>query len=323
MQSIRAFLKRLSAHKSKFLAVIYLVLVFFAAGRVYESVFKFYVSAKFDELGPISKSMPVYYKGFKVGKTGKVMPSTDFKTTHVKLVFKSNMSLLPENVYAKVRKFNDEEKTGHYIEIDYPNVPAKSMLKKGDVIEGKTEPDMASFMSSQLESGALGAMSDHANDALTSLGKTSDAARDLIKDINKLVDEMRPNILATTKNLAQTTGNAAQITGELGDLSLKLNHSLKQKGVDEASANIGKTIANIEQTTAKLNASMDNLDASLGNVKNITGGLNETLSKRFGTARVIFGTPVGQPISPTASPLTPVTPFTPKPIQAPTGCACP
>jgi ABC-type transporter Mla subunit MlaD len=269
--------------RTKIFTAIYLILLAAITFWVYKRVTCFYVMANFENLGPVSKSMPVYYKGFIVGKTGKVIPDADFKSSNIKIFFKTDMSMLPANVYAKVRKFDDNKK--QYIEIEYPDLPEKQVLLKGSVIDGQTEADINSFMSSQLQSGALGAMSENTNNALTSVGKTADAATELLDEITNLVHTARPDILAATKNLSDTTA-------QINDLTTKLNQSAPQKGVNKASTNIGETIANVEQISENINQVTVKLNNSMTDVNNITAGLNQTLGKRFGVARLIVGTPV-------------------------------
>jgi ABC-type transporter Mla subunit MlaD len=278
--------------RRKIFTAIYLILLAAITFNVYKHVTVFYVTARFAELGPVSKSMPVYYKGFKVGKTGKIMPDADFKSTDIKIIFNKDMSILPANVYAKVKKFEDKKQ---YLEIEYPETPDEKILTRGSRIEGKTEADINSFMSSQLESGALGAMSENANNTIS-------AAKDLMNEITSLVHAARPDILAATKNLSQTTE-------QISDLTTKLNLSAQQKDVNEASTNIGETIANVEQIseninsiTAKLNTTMDSVNATMFNVQIITSGVNQTLSKRFGGARLIVGTPVQKSTPPVLRP---------------------
>jgi ABC-type transporter Mla subunit MlaD len=319
---MREQLKKIGEQKYKLLFCICLAVLVFPAFKTYEHFFKFYITACFSELGPISRSMPVYYKGFRIGKTDRIMPSPDFKTSSVRLIFNSDMSLLPENVTAKVKNFDDEgQRKEHYIEIEYPVEPSKKFLRKGDVVRGMTEPDIASFMSAQVESGAFGAISDNAAKTMVSIEKTSDSVRELVKDVKLLLDQMRPDVLAAVKNansaaknLDNAAKNTSKITSEINEFSVKLNKSVNKAGMESAASNLGKTFENLEQSTqnlkeitenvdkatsglggtfAKLDSSMDELNSTMTSVKNITDGVNQTMGKRFGGARLIFGKPTG------------------------------
>ena len=294
---MRNFFAKVDGHKKSIVTAFYLIALALVTWHLYERITGFYVTADFDKLGPVSRSMPVYYKGFKVGKTIKITPGPDFKSTGVRIYFYHDMSILPGNIYATVRKF--ENNNAHYLEIEYPETN-EGNLRKGSIITGKTEADINSFMSAQVENGAFGAMQESASKAIDSLAQTSDSARDMINEITKLIDAARPDILNTTHGLAQ-------MADSVGELTEKLNASAPAPGVDEASANIGKTIANIESVTAKLDTTMDELNATMDNVRNITAGVNQTLSKRFGGARLIVGTPVPKtaPATNAAAPVTP------------------
>ena len=301
--------KNLAEHKDKFFTALYMVLLFIVTLNVYNRITGFYVTAQFKDLGPVPRSMAVYYKGFKVGKTGTIKPDMDFKNTNIKIKFKKDMSGLPANVTANVRKFDDKKKT-KYIEIEYPKEPQKHLLMKGSTIKGLPAPDLGAFMSSQLESGELSKVSGNVNSTITSVGQTAEAATDLLNAVTGLVGDMRPDILAATKNLSQTTE-------QINNLATKLNKSAPQKDVDNASENIGQTIANLEQiteninkATVKLNASMDDvnsvtgkLNMSMDDVNGITAGVKQTLGKRFGGVRMIMGTPLQQTTTGAAAPV--------------------
>ncbi|MCQ2957701.1 MAG: MCE family protein, partial [Candidatus Gastranaerophilales bacterium] len=110
------------------------------------------VVIKFEDLGPVYKRMPVYYKGYKIGITKKIEPSKDYKSTLVTVNFYPKELKLPSNTTAKVKKLD----TGiDYIELLYPKNPSGTFLETGEIIEGKTAMDIQSFMSAQVDSGNL------------------------------------------------------------------------------------------------------------------------------------------------------------------------
>ena len=72
--------------------------------------------AKFDKLPPVSKKLNIYYKGYKVGKTSKILLSEDSKYTLLYLdIYKKGLQL-PENVFAKI-KIQEDKNKNDYIEI--------------------------------------------------------------------------------------------------------------------------------------------------------------------------------------------------------------
>lgn len=62
------------------------------------------VTVDFQELEPFRHSLPVYYKGFKLGHTVKVYPSPDFHTTRVDLKLRLKELELPANTTAMIRR---------------------------------------------------------------------------------------------------------------------------------------------------------------------------------------------------------------------------
>jgi len=309
------FLEKINEAKSILLLMLYFVLLFILTYKVYEHVFKFYVMVKFDEVAPITKSLNVYYKGFRVGKTTDIKPGADFKYTLVKIIFNSDVSILPNNITAKVKHQADETNRGTgkiYIEIIYPDSPSVNLIKRGDTINGKMEPDINSFMSSQVESGALNAISANMNKTLMSAEKTSDALRDLFNTINEMVLEMQPNLVASSKNLASTTRNLDAMSKDLSQMAAKLNQSVSSDEVSNILSNINestnqiqvmtsnmkqisidvnKATLNLEQTAANIDTTVVGIQETVTNVKNITGGICKLLGQRFPGMRLMFGKP--------------------------------
>ena len=64
---------------------------------------------RFDELGPVSKNMSVYYNGFKVAKIVKIDPDKDFKHTLVRVNFLTGSLKLPRNTTVQLKSFPNGE----------------------------------------------------------------------------------------------------------------------------------------------------------------------------------------------------------------------
>ena len=75
------------------------------------------VIVSFDELEPFDKKLPVYYKGYKIGKSGKIFPDKDYVKTYVKLKITPSDIKLPSNVTARIEKSDSKD----FINIIYPN----------------------------------------------------------------------------------------------------------------------------------------------------------------------------------------------------------
>ena len=88
------------------------------------------VLVRFDELEPFERQMPVYFKGFKMGKTTKIFPDDDFQNTYLKLRLKKSKMKFPSNISVNIKM----KKNGGYVNILYPNEPTLKKLKENDVI---------------------------------------------------------------------------------------------------------------------------------------------------------------------------------------------
>lgn len=292
MDKLVVFFKRYG-----FFLIIILILLFFSSG-IY-SFFNFvinppmYIIVQFNDLGPLYKRMPVYYKGYKIGTTRKIEPSSDYKTTLVTICFYPRELKLPANTTVVVKKLD----TGmDYISLEYPQKPSDEYLKNGSVIQGKTAMDIQSFMSAQAESGALGSIVGSAGQALASITKASDQVTVLINTLTKMVNENRPAIKLTTSSLAASAKNINQLT-------IKLNKSISTEqlnnitsNVESSTENINEITENVEEITENLNATVENIDATISqlntasaNINAITTGIKEQLCKKFAGIRIIFG----------------------------------
>ena len=245
-----------------------------------------YVVAEFNELGPIYKNMPVYYKGYKIGKTEKIKPSDDYKTTLVTIRFYPNNLTLPDNTEAKVKPLST---TKDYIDLIYPEKPSDKILKTGDKIQGSTTIDVQSFMNAQYESGSIGYIIENASLTLISITKASSEAEKLLSTLNTTVAENRNSTKKIMNNLNKTSGN-------LQELSLKLNNAVSQDSMTQTNVNIQKTTENIEALTKNMNKTMNKLDSVLcningtaKNVNEITDDVRKAVSERNGLTRILLG----------------------------------
>ena len=70
------------------------------------------VTAQFNELEPFPNHLPVYYKGFRMGRTVKVYPGPDYTTTRVDMRLKSKNLKLPENTTVILKRKDKRLKIG-------------------------------------------------------------------------------------------------------------------------------------------------------------------------------------------------------------------
>ncbi|MCR4880517.1 MAG: MlaD family protein [bacterium] len=246
-----------------------------------------FVVLEFDELGPIYKRMPVYYKGYKIGITEKIKPSADYKTTLVTVKFYPNDLKLPNNTTAKVKPLTT---TRDYIELIYPKKPSADILKTGDKITGSTTLDVQSFMNAQYESGSIGFIIENVSITLRSITKTSDEAAVLLKGINISVLENRKTMQKIFESLSVTTEN-------IRELSEKLNNSISQDSLSETSLNVQKTSENLESITKNLNGTINRLNSVLYNINGVAANANDisadikaSANNRKGLFGILLGT---------------------------------
>lgn len=280
-----------------------LALIAVAVFWLYETYFGFYVTAKFSTSGPLAVNMPVYYKGFEIGKIKKIEPSKNYKYTFVKIILYPKDIKLTENVVAKAKMPNSKN---DYIDLVPPDFPSDKLLKNGDIIDGEPAFDMESFLSDIATSGIVVPLLQNFSDTAVSLNKTSTEIRNFFAETKDVVDENRKNLNLTTKGMAQTSQSLTKLTSRLNNSITDDKIKNTTSNVDKSSTNILsateriKTIAanvecvtrNLGQTMCKVDSTLTNANATVENTKAITGGLRQVLAKRFAGLRIIFGKPL-------------------------------
>lgn len=278
---------------------------------------RYYVIVRFNELGPISKNMAVYYNGFKVGKVSKIEPDSDFKHTLVRLNLVPKNLKLPQNATVNVEKFPTGE---IYLKLVYPQNPSLSLLKRGDMLEGISPYNPEQFMLGQNISGVTDVVSIHVIKALNATEIANMEMKKFFQETSQLIQDNRKSINASVDNTATMTKSLAQAAENLNQATNKLNNSLDESvlrdttvnvkdstaNIKDASSSIKDAAQNIKDTTENLSRSTKDMDKTMkkvddtvsqassaaGNVNDITAGLKRTLSKRFAGMRILFGKPV-------------------------------
>lgn len=288
-------------HPNKLLSVFLVLLALLVLYVVIKMMTNTYITVRFDELAPFESSMPVYYKGFKVGKTRGIKPSKDFKKTLVEVVIDYKDLKLPKNTVAWVKKIDKGEKGGRfdYIELKYPEAPSIYYLKTGSYIDGKTSLDWNTLLSQQADEGYLDDLSEGFGALIDSLKDTSDSLNSIFQTVNEILVENKSNIMASTSNLSNTTYN-------LREVSAKINNSISQDGMNNTTSsaedtfkNISGATKNLEEVSENLNQMMPYIDATIIDVNSamcnfnqISYGILETLKKRLGLMKLLLGKPI-------------------------------
>ncbi len=289
--------------KSIFASLAFFIAVFVGFFYLYQTFFGYYILIRFKELGPLTRNMPVYYSGFKVGKVVDISPDKDFKHTMVKVLLTYKDTRLPKNTMVIVQRFPSGE---NYLEFLYPDMPSLQLLARGDVINGDTDYSLESFMRGQSRFGAGDIVSEKVMTALSSADATNIAMRHFFETSTQVITENRESINRSFQNTEKMTKNLAETAENLNQTSKKLNNSMDQIKLNNTVSNITDTTENIKNTTAsinnatkdidktvkKLDAAISDIGSTASNMNKMTSGLNATLGKRFGGTRLLFGKPI-------------------------------
>lgn len=298
---IRDFLQK---HNRLTFIAAFLILVS-SSFHLFDVITRTYISADFVNLRPTRQKLYVYFKGYQIGRVLKIEPVSDYTSSSVKMVLYPRDLFLPSNTTAVLKKENHGDKEFNFIELVYPDAPSIKRLRTGMTIEGKASVDIQSYLDNQ-DPETLNKIRDNMTDLSSNINTTVNALGDLFVTLQDMVNENRPNVLQASKNLADTSGN-------LKDVARKLNEAMTQQRLNNTVANIDLTsenvkkatsdvqiiIGSLDDTTSTLNSTMPKVDSTMSQVQHIvsnvdviTTGIKETLQKRFGTMRLLLGTPV-------------------------------
>ena len=252
------------------------------------------IIVEFDSLEPFRKWIPVYFKGFKLGRVSKVYPTEDFTATRVELHIHHKALKLPVNTTA-IFMIRGEDK--EYMELVYPNSPYLEYLKNGSVIKGTMGTNLDSFFRDQAANGGLDEIKNNVNTTIKSAGETFGALTEMINMLTYILEDVRPTINSAAKNVDIASKN-------LADVSKSLKKSVDKGYIDKALYNFQQTSGNLVSTTDNFNGFSSNLNKQsivltncllknlnivVKNINQIVVGLGETMKKRFAGLRLIFG----------------------------------
>lgn len=257
---------------------------------------KYYLTAKFADTGPLYKDMPVYYKGYLIGKIKKVRLSDDYQYSLVNIEFYPKKPIFYDNIVAKAKKLETKD---DYIDLIYPDPPTNTLLKDGGVIEGRGAFDMDLLLSDVADAEIMLPLFEHLSDVLVSANQTTKEIKSFFSDSRSILKDNRQNIKHTTESLNKITTNFSVSFDKD-----KLHNTASS--VEKSAANIqvvtesAKNIAhNVDCATRNLDKTMEKVDSTLceahavtTNARVITGGFRQVLAKRFAGLRIIFGKPL-------------------------------
>lgn len=254
---------------------------------VYQTFYEYYVFVRFKELGPLTKNMAAYYKGFVIGKVTNIGPDDDYKASIVKVVINNENTRLPSNTFVVVQKFPDGQ---NYLEFIYPDKPALRLMQKGDVLEGIANYSLEQFMHGQTRWGVTDVVSEYTLKALDSADETNREIRMFFKEASEILRENRQSIKQTAQNTEKMTESLAKAAENLNKTSqnfIEISQNIKTTTTD-----INNSTKGMDKTTNKISSILSQIQATATNLNKITAGLLQVLSKRFAGMRIMFGKPL-------------------------------
>lgn len=272
---------------------IYLILVIILLFYLFYIIGSTKITVDFENLEPFRHHLPVYYKGFKLGHTTKVRPDRDYQSTLVDLRIVLKNLKLPSNTTAILRRKDKKD----YIELIYPNAPYIEQLKRGDIIQGSLGINFEHYLQDQANNGGLDEIKNNVNNTIISAGSTFDALTEMLNVATDILNDVRPIIKNSANNLEFATQNLANLSHQVKKTvdkgyveSLLLNLDKTSNNFVLSSNNVSKFTADLNQESVlSLNCLLKRLNLLVSNINQIVIGVGETLKKRFGGLRLIFG----------------------------------
>lgn len=295
--------KLFNKHKVTILISLFSILILFLIYQLYEIFFGYYITAKFTESGPLYVNMPVYYKGYKIGRVEKIKLSPDYKYTLVKMVLYPQNPKLPEDIVAKAKKPDDEK---NYIDLIPPDEASAAILKNGSIIDGEPAFDIETFLSAIADADIIVPLLQHFSDLLLNATETSNEIRNFFTDSRLILKDNKRNLKQATSNISLTAKSLVSVISKFDNSVTKDKLNTTTSGLTKSSANVLsatesiKNIAkNVDCATRNLDKTMSTIDSTISktntiasNVEVITRGFCEVLGKRFAGLRIIFGKPI-------------------------------
>jgi len=272
------------------LSVFILIVTFlgsiFLIRYIIKSAKQTHIKAEFTELAPFQKKMPVYFKGFKIGKVTKIVPKDDFTTTLMYVtLFPENVSL-PQNVTLQVRSY---KKNLTYAEIIIPEKPSIKKLRTGNTIVGKTNMSLNTILERQAENGSFDLIIANVADITANANSTFRELEGLLKDIRTTFRNNESYISISTRNLSQATSHLTRTSLNISSTIDQKSLDRTMKNLEETSKNVKNITRNVDCATRNLSSTMEHVNEITENVNGITNSINCTMKSRFGGLRLFFG----------------------------------
>ena len=271
----------------------YILVGFFFLFFIFYTIGTIKITIDFEDLEPFKYHLPVYYKGFRLGHTTKVRPDKDYKSTLVDTRIVLKNLTLPANTTAILKRKDKKD----YIELVYPNAPYIEKLKHNDTIKGSIGLNFEHYLQSQANNGGLDEIKNNVNKTIISAGETFNALTEMLNVATEILEDVRPVIKDSALELNTTTKNLANLSSELKKSVDKGYLESFLYNLDRSSNNLVATTNNFsslsdnfnKESTRLTNCLLQKLNILVSNINQIVIGVGETLKKRFGGIRLMFG----------------------------------
>lgn len=228
------------------LLIIYLLINFFKGVNLIDKGNNYYV--KFDNIGEIVNSSPVFINGYKVGNVQDINYDFESQDAAYVLITVDNRLQIPEGSIAEI----ETELLGSST-INIKLGRGSKIIAAGDTLYGK------------LNSGAMG-----------EAAKMIPTLNNMLPKVDSIL--MSLNTILANPAINNTLNNVEQLTVQLNSTSAELNKMLKG---DIATA--GEKLVALEDEMLKLSEKLNeieyqkivaSLEASLNNIEQLTAALN-------------------------------------------------
>jgi methyl-accepting chemotaxis protein len=201
------------------------------------------------------------------------------------LKLKAKKAKFPKNIWANIKK----KKTGGYVDIEYPDEPSLIKLKNNDEISGFITKDISSLLEDE-----------NLQDIIDDTGSLVENASVAVQNLNGIFLEVRTIISDNRNNIDLIIKNLADMSSNLKNMSVKLDDTLSNENINSSMENINTATENIKQITSQVdnttipivNRILCETYSTSKNAKEITGGVKNTLKKKMGLSRLMFGKPI-------------------------------
>jgi len=247
-----------------------------------------HIKAEFTELAPFNARMPVYFKGFKIGKVTKIAPKDDFKSTLMYITLFPDEIKFPQNIILQIKTY---KRNLAYAEIQLPEKPDDKILKDGAVIEGRTNMSLDSILEKQVENGSFELIIVNLAEITTNINNAAKELEGLLKDVRITFKNNENFITVSTRNLSQATTHLSRTSVNISSTVDQRSLDRTMKNIEETSKNMKSITKNIDCATRNLSETMEHVNGITENVDGITNSVNCTMKSRFGGLRLFFGKP--------------------------------